>query len=265
MCDTCGCNGDKGYSISNPADHTHDHHHGHDHHVHHTGDHDHSHTHEHDHSHGRISIETDILQNNNLLAQRNRGYFEAKNVICLNLVSSPGSGKTTLLEKTILSLGHSGIYVIEGDQQTSLDADRIMAAGAPVLQVNTGNGCHLDADMVNKAVKKLNPSDHSLLLIENVGNLVCPALFDLGEQKRVVIMSVTEGEDKPLKYPNMFLSSHLCIINKTDLLPYVDFSIDTFRKNALRINPHLEFIALSAKTGEGFDQWTGWITGLDKV
>jgi hydrogenase nickel incorporation protein HypB len=263
MCDTCGCNDGSGYTIINPADHTHDHHHqGHEHdHEHPAGDHasDHSHLHEHDHDHNRISIETDILHQNNLLAQRNRGYFEAKNIVCLNLVSSPGSGKTTLLEKTITSLGNKGLYVIEGDQQTSLDADRIMATGAAVLQVNTGNGCHLDAEMVNKAVKTLNPAEYSLLLIENVGNLVCPALFDLGEQKRVVIMSVTEGEDKPLKYPNMFHTAQLCIINKTDLLPYVDFNSDNFRKNALKVNPHIQFIALSAKTGEGFDEWTGWV------
>jgi hydrogenase nickel incorporation protein HypB len=194
-----------------------------------------------------------------MLAERNRGYFEAKNITCLNLVSSPGSGKTTILEKTILKLAGKQVFVIEGDQQTSLDADRISATMAPVVQVNTGNGCHLDASMVNKAVKKLNPSDGALLLIENVGNLVCPALFDLGEKSRVVIISVTEGDDKPLKYPNMFESAHLCLINKIDLLPYVDFSVENVKKNALKINPQLQFISLSAKTGEGFEDWVEWI------
>jgi hydrogenase nickel incorporation protein HypB len=195
-----------------------------------------------------------------MLAQRNRGYFDAKGIIALNLVSSPGSGKTTILERTIQSLKDLKIYVIEGDQQTTLDADRIHSTGVPVIQVNTGNGCHLDASMINQAVKTLNPSEKSILLIENVGNLVCPALFDLGEDKRVVIISVTEGEDKPLKYPNMFRSSQLCIINKIDLVPYLDFSIDNLKKNALKVNPHLEFIELSAKTGEGFDVWMEWIS-----
>jgi hydrogenase nickel incorporation protein HypB len=259
MCDTCGCGEGGGYSIINPADHVHDHPHDHVHSHDSDHSHDHSHPHGHEHEHERISIETDVLHLNNLLAQRNRGYFEAKNINCLNLVSSPGSGKTTLLEKTIKQLGKNGIYVIEGDQQTTLDADRIQATGASVLQVNTGNGCHLDAEMVNKAVKSLKPADNSLLIIENVGNLVCPALFDLGEHKRVLIMSVTEGDDKPLKYPNMFQSAQLCLINKTDLLPYVDFDLEKFKANALKINPEITFIALSARTGEGFRQWLDWL------
>jgi hydrogenase nickel incorporation protein HypB len=200
------------------------------------------------------------MQRNNLLAERNRGYFEAKGITAVNLVSSPGSGKTTILERTIRDLGQSApVYVIEGDQQTMLDADRIHRTGAPVLQVNTGNGCHLDALMVNTAVKDLDVKENSLLMIENVGNLVCPALFDLGEKYRVVIMSVTEGEDKPLKYPNMFQTSHLCLINKTDLLPYVDFNPDRFKEYALRVNPGLKFILLSAKTGEGFPEWNRWL------
>jgi hydrogenase nickel incorporation protein HypB len=259
MCEHCGC-GDKesGYTISNPANHDHDHfQHNHDHADSHP--HPHTHTHEHqNHSH-RISIETDVLHKNNLLAQRNRGYFDAKGITALNLVSSPGSGKTTLLERTIHELRSRKVYVIEGDQQTSLDADRILATGAPVVQVNTGNGCHLDAAMIHAAVNSLHLQDNALLMIENVGNLVCPALFDLGEQYRVVTVSVTEGEDKPLKYPNMFQSAQLCLINKTDLLPYVDFNVEKFKSYARRVNQNLHFMALSAKTGEGFGEWVQWI------
>jgi len=260
MCENCGCGEGGGYTIVNPADHTHEHvNSGHEHnhgpeHVHEHG-HDHSHDHTHDEDHKRIRIETDVLQQNNMLAQRNRGYFEARNITCLNLVSSPGSGKTTILERTIRELTKRKVYVIEGDQQTSLDAERIQATGVPVLQVNTGTGCHLDALMINHAVKKLDPENNSLLLIENVGNLVCPALFDLGENYRVIIMSVTEGEDKPLKYPHIFSSSAYCLINKTDLLPYLDFNLETFKTNALKVNRNLEFIELSAKTGEGFVKW----------
>lgn len=253
--------------------HPHDHDHSHEHHDHsHADDHHHhhndGHAHEHNdaghkHSHGReIEVEQDILSRNNLLAERNRGYFEAKNILALNLVSSPGSGKTTLLEKTIGELGKEiRFYVIEGDQQTMNDAERIDKAGAPVVQVNTGNGCHLDSDMVNKAVKKLDPEDNSVLMIENVGNLVCPSLFDLGEAARVVIMSTTEGEDKPVKYPTMFQSSDVCIINKTDLLPYLDFDMQKARDYALQVNHHLEFFEISAKTGEGMQQWYAWLRG----
>jgi len=195
-----------------------------------------------------------------MVAERNRGYFEALNITTLNLVSSPGSGKTSLLEKTITDLkGEFDLYIIEGDQQTTNDADRINKAGAPVIQVNTGNGCHLDADMVNHAVKELKPKQGSVLFIENVGNLVCPSLFDLGEGKRVVIISVTEGEDKPIKYPTMFESSQLCIINKTDLLPYVDFDVEKTKEYAKRVNPNLEFIELSVKSGEGMDEWYDWL------
>jgi hydrogenase nickel incorporation protein HypB len=237
------------------VEHSHEHHHDHHH------DHDHAHDHDHPHSHERkLEIEQDVLGRNNLLAERNRGYFEAKNVLALNLVSSPGSGKTSLLERTIREQGkHLSFYIIEGDQQTMNDADRIKKAGAPVVQVNTGEGCHLDADMVNKAVKKLEVEDGAILMIENVGNLVCPAMFDLGESSRVVIMSVTEGEDKPLKYPYMFQTSDLCIINKTDLLPYLDFDIELARNYAQRVNPKLEFIELSVKTGEGMDSWYDWL------
>jgi hydrogenase nickel incorporation protein HypB len=277
MCDTCGCDQTNDeVTIRKPGDekhdehkHTHEHEHGgqtHTHpHVHsHLNNHSHTQDHEHEHqspSHERtIELQTDILQKNNLLAERNRGYFQAKNIFSVNLVSSPGSGKTSLLERSIRELKNEiKFFVIEGDQQTMNDANRIKSVGAPVIQINTGNGCHLDADMINKAVNKLDAENNSVVMIENVGNLVCPALFDLGESKRVVIISVTEGEDKPIKYPNMFASSHLCIINKTDLLPYVDFDIEKTKQYALQVNHHLEFIELSVKTGEGMKEWYEWI------
>lgn len=266
-------NGDKhthDHTHFHSHDHDHEHSHNHEEHTHtHDNDHHHhdeGHAHEHhhadhSHSHGKeIAVEQDILAKNDLLAERNRGYFEAKNILALNLVSSPGSGKTSLLEKTIKDLGKEiKFYVIEGDQQTMNDANRIDAAGAPVVQINTGNGCHLDSDMINKAVKELNIEDNSVLMIENVGNLVCPSLFDLGEASRVVIISTTEGDDKPIKYPTMFQSSDICIINKTDLLPYVDFDVDKAKEYAMQVNHHLKFFELSVKTGEGMDQWYEWL------
>jgi len=252
MCGTCGCGLPDPVTIRKPGEQL-------KYNSHHkpVADHDHGH----DHSHEReINLELDIMHKNDLLAERNRGYFEAKKIFAVNMVSSPGSGKTSILERTIKELTNkTGIYIIEGDQQTMLDADRIEKAGAPVVQVNTGNGCHLDAEMVNQALKKLEVPEGSILLIENVGNLVCPALFDLGEAKRVVIVSVTEGEDKPLKYPNMFQSSQMCLINKSDLLPYVDFDTEKFREYASRVNHHIEFITVSAKTGEGFGDWMDWL------
>jgi hydrogenase nickel incorporation protein HypB len=176
-------------------------------------------------------------------------------------MSSPGSGKTTLLERTLTDLkGRHRFYVIEGDQQTAMDADRIKATGAPVVQVNTGRGCHLDASMVNRAVKELDPAPDSILFIENVGNLICPSMFDLGEEARVVVMSVTEGEDKPLKYPDMFRGAGLCLINKTDLLPYLDFKISEAAENGLLVNGRLKFMQVSAKTGEGMDEWYDWLS-----
>ncbi len=205
-------------------------------------------------------MEEDILGRNNLAASRNSGYFEAKGIVALNLMSSPGSGKTTLLEKTIeLLKGSRKVAVIEGDQQTLNDAERIDRTGVPVVQVNTGQGCHLDAEMVRRAVQALEPETGSLLFIENVGNLVCPSLFQLGEQARIVIISVTEGEDKPQKYPTMFRNADLCIINKTDLLPYVDFRVEKAREYALAVQPGLQFLELSAKTGEGMEGWIQWI------
>jgi hydrogenase nickel incorporation protein HypB len=266
MCDTCGCGKPDEFKIHD-RNHSHDHEHSHDHdHEHnHTHDHDHQHPHDHDHTHEHpqtrtIDLNLDIMSENNRLAELNRRFFEGRKVLCLNLVSSPGSGKTTILEKSIeaLKTGYK-MYVIEGDQQTLLDANRIEKAGAPAIQINTGSGCHLDAHMVEEALKKLDIDADSVLFIENVGNLVCPAMFDLGEHKRVVVISVTEGDDKPLKYPYMFQSSHLCIINKSDLLPYVDFNTDATIKYARTINPDLEFIVLSAKTGEGMDLWYEWI------
>lgn len=208
----------------------------------------------------QLDLEQDILLKNNLKAERNRGYFMAKDILALNLVSSPGSGKTSLLERTLSDLnGDLTFSVIEGDQQTTNDADRIAATGAPVVQINTGKGCHLDADMIENAIQKLGPENNSVVIIENIGNLVCPAMFDLGEQSRVVIISVTEGDDKPLKYPDMFQSSDLCIINKIDLLPYVNFDCELAKTYARQVNPKLEFIELSATRGQGLEDWYHWL------
>ncbi len=272
MCGTCGCGEEpkityrkSGESHTHPHTHAHSHEgheHSHDHDHHHTHDHDHPHAHDHNHS-TLIPLERNILSKNDLLAERNRGLFEGLDIIVLNLMSSPGSGKTSILERTIREQkGKMNLFVIEGDQQTTNDAMRIEAAGATAIQINTGTGCHLDATMVYKAVKQLNITKGSTLFIENVGNLVCPALFDLGESKRIVIISVTEGDDKPAKYPNMFETAHLCIINKTDLLPHVDFSFEKAKSSALSINRNLEFIELSARTGEGFDTWYSWLSRL---
>ena len=258
MCDTCGCGQPDGaVTIRKPGEEGHSHPHGHEH----EHNHDHPHDHSYSHDHGReVIVETDVLAKNNLLAERNRGYFEAKNIFVLNLVSSPGSGKTTILEKTISTLKEQiTCAVIEGDQQTMNDANRIAATGAAVVQVNTGTGCHLDSEMINQGVKQLDIPDNSVLFIENVGNLVCPALFDLGEAHKVVIISVTEGDDKPHKYPTMFSVSDLCIINKTDLLPYVDFDVEKCKEYARQVNPNIEFIEVSATKGDGMEKWTKWL------
>ncbi len=288
MCGTCGCGGPEGkVKIQKPGTdhsndhyhdsheitgHSHDHDHSHGEHSHHEHGHDgHSHSHGHDHSHDLvkktvIEVEQDILQHNDLMASRNRGYFDAKNLFVLNLVSSPGSGKTSILEKTLKDLkGDLSFAVIEGDQQTMQDANRIDALNVPVIQINTGKGCHLESDMVYDAVKQLNPAQDSILMIENVGNLVCPSMFDLGERKRVVIISTTEGEDKPLKYPDMFLSSNICMINKTDLLPYLTFDLEKLKSYALQINPKLEFFEVSATTGQGMDAWYNWLKTEQKI
>ncbi|MCR4297641.1 MAG: hydrogenase nickel incorporation protein HypB [Gallionella sp.] len=207
-----------------------------------------------------IKLEQDLLAKNNSYADANRCYLLAHGIFALNLVSSPGSGKTTLLVKTITALnGTQPLAVIEGDQQTDNDAARIRAAGAPAIQINTGKGCHLDAQMVGQAMQQLGLQDDSLLLIENVGNLVCPASFDLGEAHKVVILSVTEGEDKPLKYPDMFRAADLMLLNKCDLLPHLDFDADLAIEYAHRINPKLQVIRISATGGTGMAEWLEWI------
>lgn len=266
MCETCGCGKPDEFQIHEPGqDHDHDHlkENMHEHEYTHEHEHEHDgHWHSHPHEHAPkkvIDLNVDILSENNRLAEWNRGYFEGKNVVCFNLVSSPGSGKTTILEQTIRDLISSHkIFVIEGDQQTTRDADRIEKAGVPAIQINTGSGCHLDANMIHSAIRKMEIENQSILFIENVGNLVCPALFDLGENKRVLVISVTEGDDKPLKYPYMFKSADLCIINKTDLLPYVDFNVETLINSALQLND-FKFILMSAKTGEGMAEWYNWL------
>ena len=280
MCGTCGCGSEEnGVKIISPKEHeahkyhherehqhghSHGHGHGHDH------GHGHHHHHPHDHSHDNhqktvLEVEKDILQQNDVMAARNRGYFDAKNILALNLVSSPGSGKTTLLESTLKALKDEfNCYVIEGDQQTMNDANRINALEIPVIQINTGKGCHLESDMVYNAVKKLEIKDNSILFIENVGNLVCPSMFDLGEDQRVVIISTTEGEDKPIKYPDMFHSSNVCIINKTDLLPYLNFDLEKLKNYALKVNPNLHFFELSATTGEGMKPWIEFLKDQKK-
>jgi len=203
-----------------------------------------------------VQIEADILGQNNDYAKANRRWFKAQGILALNLVSSPGSGKTTLLVKIIEQLKNDlAIQVIEGDQQTSNDAERIRATGVPALQINTGKGCHLDAHMIGLAIEKQPPAAQSLLLIENVGNLVCPAAFDLGEQHKVVILSVTEGEDKPLKYPDMFRAANIMLLNKCDLLPHLDFDINLAEANARRVNPQITIFRVSARSGDGLDAW----------
>ncbi|CAL96416.1 hydrogenase nickel incorporation protein HypB [Azoarcus olearius] len=207
-----------------------------------------------------VKIERDILGKNDALAAANRNWLARRGVFALNLVSSPGSGKTTLLVKTIERLaGRVPVAVIEGDQQTEFDAERIRATGAPALQINTGKGCHLDAHMVGEAFSRLPIAERSLLLIENVGNLVCPAAFDLGEAHKVVILSVTEGEDKPLKYPDMFAAADLMLLSKVDLLPYLSFDVARAIGYARRVNPRLQVLQLSSTSGSGFDEWLAWI------
>lgn len=271
MCGTCGCGSDNyGPSILKPGEHKHlhgeHHHYGHTHsHENHHHHHHDEHTHEHSHNHKVLAIEQDILQNNKVMAARNRGYFEAKNIFTLNLVSSPGSGKTSILERTLVDLKDEMLfYVIEGDQQTMNDANRIDVLNIPVVQINTGKGCHLESDMVYNAVKELEMKDNSVLMIENVGNLVCPSMFDLGESKRVVIISTTEGEDKPIKYPDMFHSSDICIINKIDLLPYVNIDVQKLKNYALQVNPNLQFFEVSATKGDGMEAWYSWLKDQSK-
>jgi hydrogenase nickel incorporation protein HypB len=282
MCETCGCSDqsrprltdlETGLSIDLEDAHDHEHHHHHHpgHHDHHGHAHDHAHAHSHDHSHhhdhahpGRagstISLEAAVLERNDRLAERNRGWLAGREILALNLVSSPGAGKTTLLERTIRDLaGELSLSVVEGDQETLNDAERIRATGCRVVQINTGTGCHLDASMLARGLEHLDPPPRSVVLIENVGNLVCPALFDLGERAKVVIASVTEGDDKPLKYPHMFRASELLVLNKIDLLPYVPFDESRFLDHARHVNPSLRVVRLSATRGDGLGDWYDWL------
>ena len=249
MCTTCGCGSDE-VVVTDP-----DHHHDHDHHQH------EGHVHVHDDRSARtLVLEQAVLARNDLLAEANRSWFAEQRILTVNLMSSPGAGKTTLLERTITDLSTElPMAVVEGDQETLLDADRIRATGCRVVQINTGAGCHLDADMVARGLKVLEPRPGSILLIENVGNLVCPAMFDLGERAKVVIMSVTEGQDKPLKYPQMFRAGELMVLNKVDLLPYVQFDPEQCFTYARQVNPKLEVISVSATRGDGLDAWYEWL------
>jgi hydrogenase nickel incorporation protein HypB len=256
MCSTCGCSDEAHVRLIGPS---HDNEHRHDHGEHHTHN-GYSHTHE---TKRTIRLEQDILAKNNLLAERNRGWFDGRGIIALNLMSSPGAGKTTLLERTLRDLsGELDISVIEGDQETARDAQRIRETGSKVVQINTGSGCHLDAQMVSDAMRALNPTPRSIVMIENVGNLVCPALFDLGEAAKIVIASTTEGEDKPLKYPQMFRASGLMILNKIDLLPHLNFDAARCLEFAWQVNPEIEILQLSAQSGEGLQAWYGWLRNL---
>ncbi|MBK8814745.1 MAG: hydrogenase nickel incorporation protein HypB [Methylococcaceae bacterium] len=219
-----------------------------------------SHAHEHHDNERLIKVEQDLLSKNNAYAAQNRAYFEQHGIFVLNLVSSPGAGKTTLLVETIKALkDRFPIAVIEGDQQTEHDADRIRATGAPAVQINTGRVCHLDAHAIGHAVTELKVKERSLLFIENVGNLVCPASFDLGEAHKVVVLSVSEGDDKPIKYPDMFYAADLMVINKTDLLPYVDFDVERCIQYAKNVNPGIQVIQLSATKYDNFSAWTNWL------
>ena len=226
--------------------------------------HAHSHSHEEitlEHSHEEITLEQKVLAKNDQLAAINRAFLESQEITTINLMSSPGSGKTTLLERTIRELTRT-MAVIEGDQETMLDAERIRSTGCPVVQINTGAGCHLDAAMLRDAIDRLQPERRALLFVENVGNLVCAALFDLGERGRVVVVSVTEGTDKPLKYPYMFAAADLVVVNKVDLLPYVDFDLAACRAYVASVNPKAEVLALSATRGDNLDSWYDWLAAV---
>jgi hydrogenase nickel incorporation protein HypB len=276
MCATCGCSDSSRPRLTDletgqtiPLEEPHEHSHTGDHHHHHHHDHSHDynqhHVHGHDDSHHShqtttVSLETAVLAKNDRLAERNRGWLAGRDILALNLVSSPGSGKTTLLERTIRDLaGELPLSVIEGDQETLNDAERIRATGCRVVQINTGSGCHLDAAMLARGLDQLNPPSGSVVLIENVGNLVCPALFDLGERAKVVIVSVAEGDDKPLKYPHMFRAGTVVILNKIDLIPYVPFDEPRFLRHVHQVNPALRVLRLSATRGDGLSDWYEWL------
>jgi hydrogenase nickel incorporation protein HypB len=255
MCSTCGCGSDEARVTvlgqhAPPHEHVHHHPHPHEHPREHPGAGDRTHT---------LELEVAVLAKNDELAARNRAWIAERGITALNLMSSPGSGKTTLLERTIAELDRQ-VTVIEGDQETLFDAERIRKAGARAVQVNTGAGCHLDAAMVARALEELQPDRSSVLFIENVGNLVCPALFDLGETRKVVVISVTEGDDKPLKYPHMFAAADLVLLNKIDLLPYVEFDLERLASDARKLNPGVQVLAVSAKTGAEFGAWLDWLT-----
>jgi len=273
MCVTCGCDSNQEARITNmntpPVNG--------DYHTHTLADGtliSHSHIHEHHHQHDQspanihakihhttISLEQEILGKNNLIAAQNRAWFKGRNILALNLMSSPGAGKTTLLTRTINDLKHKlNISVIEGDQETTNDAQKIQSTGCKVIQINTGTGCHLDAAMIERGIQELQPPLDSVLMIENVGNLVCPALFDLGEQTKVVILSVTEGEDKPMKYPHIFRLSDVMILTKIDLLPYLQFDVEKCIDYAKKVNPHIRVYQVSATTGAGLDDWYGFLS-----
>lgn len=270
MCTVCGC--------GEPDQHAHDHPHPHPH----PHDHEHSHVEAHSHSAGEehhhygqgeagvtlagfsqeriVRIERDVLAKNDGYAHHNRTWFERHGILALNLVSGPGSGKTSLLERSLRDLqAEIELAVIEGDQQTTHDAERIRATGVKALQINTGKGCHLDAHQIGHALGDLRPADYSLLFIENVGNLVCPAMFDLGEAGKVVMLSVTEGEDKPIKYPDMFHRAAVVLLNKIDLLPYVNFDVERCLAYLRQVNREAPVLRISATTGEGLDAWYAWL------
>jgi hydrogenase nickel incorporation protein HypB len=281
MCTVCGCGKGESRLEGQPDAHTHDHDHSHTHDTRHGYGHGHPHVHEahshdaHTHDHGAgaagvhapglsqsrlVRIEQDILGQNNRYAAANRRWFAEHAILVLNLVSSPGSGKTALLTRTLEDLkGDLPAVVIEGDQQSANDAERIRATGVRALQINTGKGCHLDAHMVGHALDALMPADGSILFIENVGNLVCPAAFDLGEAHKVVILSVTEGDDKPLKYPDMFHAADLMLLNKVDLLPHLQFDVDRCIDYARRVNPRIRVLQVSAQSGAGMPDWYQWL------
>ncbi|MCC6332641.1 MAG: hydrogenase nickel incorporation protein HypB [Myxococcales bacterium] len=257
MCGVCGCGKPDGaeheHALADGAVVRHSHGEGAEHaHV-------HGHAHE-DEAARRVKVERDILSRNDEQAARNRRRFEQSGTFVVNLMSGPGSGKTTLLVRTLKELGRRlPLAVIEGDQQTTIDADRIRDTGVPALQVNTGKGCHLDATMIDRALTTLPAPKGGVLFVENVGNLVCPAGFDLGEAQKVVVISVTEGEDKPLKYPDMFAAADLVLVNKADLLPHLDFEVGALERNLRRVNHDVQVLIVSARTGEGFAAWLGWL------
>jgi hydrogenase nickel incorporation protein HypB len=267
MCEHCGC-GLPGAEPVTISDHHHEHEHEHEHA--HSHDHDHPHEHSHGHEHDEsaaageerrtIEVRRAILEKNNLLAERHRGFFRARGLLVLNILSSPGSGKTTLIEETIRRLeSRLKTGVIVGDLATDNDARRLRASGAPVVQINTGTVCHLDSQMVGGALKQLDLTGLQLLIIENVGNLVCPASYDLGEDLRVVLLSVTDGEDKPLKYPPIFQSANAAVISKLDLAEACDFNRDMALANLRRLAPAAEVFELSAKTGQGMEAWCDYV------